>query len=81
MQILCFERSITAIHSAYNFSTHYLKILVLQVSGKNLAIIGLNRVGIEVAIRMQAFGMRIIGYDPLISQEVRLSPSLANDGL
>ena len=41
-----------------------------QVFGKTLAIIGLGRIGIEVATRMQAFGMVTIGYDPYIGQEV-----------
>ena len=38
--------------------------------GKTLAIIGLGRVGMEVASRMQAFGMKVIGFDPLVKQEV-----------
>lgn len=38
--------------------------------GKTLAIIGLGRVGMEVAVRMNAFGMKLIGYDPLVKQEV-----------
>jgi phosphoglycerate dehydrogenase-like enzyme len=38
--------------------------------GKTLAIVGLGKVGMEVATRMQAFGMRIIGFDPVVKQEV-----------
>lgn len=41
--------------------------------GKTLAIIGLGRIGQEVASRMQAFGMKTVGYDPLVSNEVRIS--------
>lgn len=37
--------------------------------GKTLAIIGLGRVGMEVATRMHGFGMKLIGYDPLIKPE------------
>lgn len=37
-----------------------------ELSGKILAIIGLGRIGREVATRMKAFGMRTIGYDPII---------------
>uniref|UniRef100_A0A0K0F7K0 D-3-phosphoglycerate dehydrogenase (inferred by orthology to a human protein) n=1 Tax=Strongyloides venezuelensis TaxID=75913 RepID=A0A0K0F7K0_STRVS len=40
-----------------------------EVGNKILAIIGLGRIGQMVASRMQAFGMKIIGYDPFISKE------------
>ncbi|KAF7283361.1 hypothetical protein GWI33_000869 [Rhynchophorus ferrugineus] len=40
-----------------------------ELSGKTLAIIGLGRIGKEVAIRMQAWGMTTIGYDPIITAE------------
>ena len=36
---------------------------------KTLAIIGLGRIGREVATRMRAFGMRIIGYDPMMNAD------------
>ncbi|XP_055858976.1 D-3-phosphoglycerate dehydrogenase [Episyrphus balteatus] len=36
-----------------------------ELYGKTLAILGLGRIGREVAIRMQAWGMKIIGYDPI----------------
>ncbi|XP_030384098.1 D-3-phosphoglycerate dehydrogenase [Scaptodrosophila lebanonensis] len=36
-----------------------------ELYGKTLAILGLGRIGREVAIRMTAWGMRIIGYDPI----------------
>lgn len=37
-----------------------------ELNGKTLGIVGLGRIGREVATRMQAFGMRTIGYDPVI---------------
>jgi D-3-phosphoglycerate dehydrogenase len=40
-----------------------------EVYGKTLAIIGLGRIGREVAIRMQAFGMTTIGFDPVITAD------------
>lgn len=43
----------------------------MQVYGRTLAVIGLGRIGREVAVRMQAFGMTVIGYDPIVSKEVR----------
>lgn len=41
-----------------------------ELKGKTLAIIGLGRIGREVASRMQAFGMVTIGFDPIIPAEV-----------
>jgi D-3-phosphoglycerate dehydrogenase len=41
-----------------------------QVSGKTLGIIGLGRVGGEVAKRASALGMKVIAYDPLVSPEI-----------
>lgn len=40
-----------------------------QLYGKTLGIIGLGRVGTEVAKRTVAMGMKIVGFDPFISQE------------
>jgi len=45
------------------------KYLGQEAQGKTLAVLGLGRVGREVAIRMNGFGMRIIGYDPIVSAE------------
>jgi D-3-phosphoglycerate dehydrogenase len=41
-----------------------------EVYGKTLAIIGLGRIGREVGSRMRSFGMKTIGYDPLVPPEV-----------
>ena len=40
-----------------------------EVKDKTLAIIGLGRIGREVATRMQSFDMKTIGFDPLVSAE------------
>ena len=40
-----------------------------ELYGKTLGILGLGRVGTEVAHRAQAFGMRILAYDPYLSSE------------
>lgn len=37
---------------------------------KTLGIVGVGKIGQAVAQRMQAFGMRTIGYDPVLSKEV-----------
>jgi len=44
-----------------------------ELYGKTLAVIGLGRVGREVANRMRAFGMKTIGYDPTVSPEAAKS--------
>jgi len=41
-----------------------------ELYGKTLAILGLGRIGKEVALRMQSYGMKTIGYDPIIPGEV-----------
>src|ERR1700734_3580121 len=38
-----------------------------ELRGKTLAIVGLGRVGMEVARRARAFGMEVIGHDPFVS--------------
>ncbi len=38
-----------------------------ELRGKTLGIIGLGRVGLEVARRALAFGMKVIGFDPFIA--------------
>jgi D-3-phosphoglycerate dehydrogenase len=40
-----------------------------QLEGKTLGVIGLGRVGLAVAIRAQAFGMSVIGFDPFLSAD------------
>jgi len=46
------------------------KFLGMQLKDKTLGIIGLGRIGSRVAIRCQAFGMKVIAYDPYIAEEV-----------
>jgi D-3-phosphoglycerate dehydrogenase len=45
------------------------KFMGTELYGKTLAILGLGRIGREVANRMRAFGMNIIGYDPIVTPE------------
>src|SRR5688500_13254951 len=40
-----------------------------QLADKTLGIVGLGRIGQEVAKRAAAFQMRVIGYDPFVSAE------------
>jgi len=45
------------------------KFLSVELSGKILGIIGLGRIGSEVARRARGFNMRVLAYDPFISAE------------
>jgi D-3-phosphoglycerate dehydrogenase / 2-oxoglutarate reductase len=38
-----------------------------ELRGKTLGIVGLGRIGLEVARRANAFGMDVLGYDPFIA--------------
>ncbi|MGB7874885.1 MAG: NAD(P)-dependent oxidoreductase, partial [Anaerolineales bacterium] len=40
-----------------------------ELYGKTLGIIGMGRIGAEVGARAAAFGMSVLGYDPLIPAE------------
>ncbi|KAI1884829.1 hypothetical protein AGOR_G00213870 [Albula goreensis] len=46
------------------------KFMGAELYGKILGIVGLGRIGKEVAARMQSFGMKTIGYDPITPPEI-----------
>ncbi len=41
-----------------------------ELRGKTLAVLGLGRIGLEVAQRAASFGMQIIGHDPFVTPAV-----------
>ena len=41
----------------------------IELQGKTLGVIGLGRIGSEVAKRAIAFGMKVVAYDPFLSEE------------
>jgi D-3-phosphoglycerate dehydrogenase len=48
-----------------------------EVLGKTLGIIGLGRIGMEVARRARGFGMRLLGFDPYVADEVLAHEQIA----
>ena len=45
------------------------KFVGTELFGKTLGIVGLGKIGTEVAKRAQSFGMRVLAYDPFLSSE------------
>src|SRR5215467_11118866 len=41
-----------------------------ELRGKTLGIVGLGKIGLEVAKRARAFGMEIVGHDPFVSATI-----------
>ncbi|MDR1915260.1 MAG: phosphoglycerate dehydrogenase [Synergistaceae bacterium] len=40
-----------------------------QLNGKKALIVGMGRIGVQVAIRCRAFGMEVLGYDPYVPEK------------
>jgi D-3-phosphoglycerate dehydrogenase / 2-oxoglutarate reductase len=49
------------------------KLTGAELRGKTLGLVGLGRIGQEVAARSRAFGMEIVAHDPFISEEIAAS--------
>src|SRR5688572_4464076 len=47
-----------------------------EITGKTLGVVGLGRIGSEVARKCQAMGMNVIAYDPFINADTPLSSGL-----
>ena len=41
-----------------------------ELRGKTLGVVGLGRIGREIIKRAQSFDMKILGFDPYISQDM-----------
>ncbi len=42
----------------------------VELKGKKLGILGLGRIGLEVARRARSFGMELVGHDPFVSASI-----------
>jgi len=45
------------------------RLVGMELANKTLGILGLGRIGREVALRAQAFAMQVLAYDPVVSAE------------
>ncbi len=69
--ILALARRVSAAHQSMREGAWDRKQFVgTELFGKTLGIIGVGRVGRGVAERMRAFGMNVIGFDPVVSPDV-----------
>ncbi|TVZ55500.1 D-3-phosphoglycerate dehydrogenase [Lutibacter sp. Hel_I_33_5] len=59
------------IHLEYNITKKggWQRLIGHEVSGKRIGIVGLGRIGKELAKRMQALGLDVLVYDPYLDEE------------
>ncbi len=50
-----------------------------ELRGKTLGIVGMGRVGLEVARRARVFGMELIGHDPFVSERPKERAAIARE--
>jgi D-3-phosphoglycerate dehydrogenase len=50
-----------------------------ELRGKTLGIIGMGRIGLEVARRARSFGMELIGHDPFVSAKPKERAAIARE--
>jgi len=68
--LLSLSRSIPqAVKSMKEGKWERSKFMGVELYGKKLGIVGLGRIGSEVARRANAFGMKVLAYDPYLTEE------------
>ena len=69
--MIALARKVPAANSSMHAGKWEKKILQgSELRGKTLGILGLGRVGLEVARRARAFGLEVIGSDPFVSAAI-----------
>jgi D-3-phosphoglycerate dehydrogenase len=69
--MLALARSVPAADAAMKRGVWDKKRLTgAELRGKTLGVVGLGRIGQEVAARARAFGMELVAHDPFISEEI-----------
>src|SRR5699024_7952188 len=56
-------------HSLKNKQWDRKKYVGIELKGKTLGVVGLGRIGIEVATRAKGQRMKVIAYDPFLTEE------------
>jgi D-3-phosphoglycerate dehydrogenase / 2-oxoglutarate reductase len=80
--MLAMARAVPTADAAMKRSVWDKKCLTgAELRGKTLGLVGLGRIGQEVAGRARAFGMEIVAHDPFISEEVAKSLGIDLVGL
>jgi D-3-phosphoglycerate dehydrogenase len=75
--MLSLARNIPQAHMSLAKGEWQRKLFIgTEVFEKTLGVIGLGKIGREVAQRCQGFGMNTIGYDPLLSADVALKSNI-----
>ncbi len=67
--LLALSKNIPYAHSMLKNKKWEKKLLGVEVLGKTLGVIGLGRVGSHMAKMAKGVGMKVVGYDPLITKE------------
>ena len=68
--LLCLARKVPQAHATMLAGKWDRKLFQgVELQGKTLGVLGMGRIGTEVARRAMAFGMRVIAYDPYLTEE------------
>jgi len=61
-------RNVPVAHASMMAGQWNRKLMGAEVCGKTLGVIGVGRIGAEVAKRAQAFEMKVLAYDPILTK-------------
>ena len=68
--LLCLARKVPQAHATMVAGKWDRKLFQgVELQGKTLGVLGMGRIGTEVAKRAIAFGMRVVAYDPYLTED------------